>query len=198
MNEELLRQLVWMDYRLGFIFLAIAPLILLIWSVAKGKEAIYKLLIIYWRVASLMLIAIYLLVPGWRAGFLSGIGVRVLIPLTLWFWVDLNEEIRDYLPSFLKFVFTAWRWAVTIFCSLSAIASAYFIPCGLSGTASAGSFCSIWQEVPWAYRALIHSKPGNEGFLGFLGAMGLCVYLLYFVYFLLVRLGKQGRSALEQ
>lgn len=198
MNEELLRQLVWMDYRLGFIFLAIAPLILLIWSVAKKKEAIYKLLIIYWRVASLMIIAIYLLIPGWRAGFLSGIGVRVLIPLTLWFWVDLNEEIRDFLPSTLKFCFTAWRWAATLYCSISAVAAAFFIPCGLSGIAQAGSFCTVWQEVPWAYRALIHSEPGNQGLLGFMGAMGLCVYGLYLVYFLLVRLGKQGRSALEQ
>ena len=31
-----------------------------------------------------------------------------------------------------------------------------------------------------------------------MGAMGLTVYILYFAYFLLVRLGKQGRSALEQ
>lgn len=197
MNEELLKQLVWMDYRLAFVIGAIAPLILLIWAVTKKKEAIYKLLIIYWRVASLMLIAIYLLVPGWEAGFLSGIGVRILIPLTLWFWVDLNEEIRDYLPSLLKFVFAAWRWAATIYFTLSAIASFYFIPCGLSGS-SANSFCTIWQEVPWAYRASIHSEPGNAGILGFFGAMGLCFYLLYFVYFLLVRLGKQGRSALEQ
>ena len=198
MNETLLRALVWMDYRLALIFTAIAPLVLLIWALVKRKEAIYKLLIIYWRVASLLLITLYLLIPAWEAGFLSGVAGRILIPLTLWFWVDLNEEIRDLPQSLLKLAFTSWRWAVTLYCSLGAIASSFFVPCGFSSAAQNSDFCQVWLEVPQAYRALFHAKEGNEGFLGFLGAMGLTIYLLYLAYFLLVRLGKQGRSALEQ
>jgi Protein of unknown function (DUF3177) len=196
MDLELIRSLVWMDYRLAVLFTAIAPLVLLIWSLLKRKEAIYKLLIIYWRVASLLMITIYLLIPGWKVGFLTGIASRILIPLTLWFWVDLNEEIRDFPQSALKFAFTSWRWAVTLYCILGAIALCFFLPCGFAETLN--SSCQVLLEAPQAYRALLHPKPGNEGFLGFMGAMGLSIYTLYFAYFLLVRLGKQGRSALEQ
>ena len=198
MNEALLRPLVWMDYRLAILFTVIAPLILLIWSVWQKKEAVAKLLVIYWRVASLLMITVYLLIPGWKIGFFTGIVARISIVLTLWFWVDLNEEIRDYPQSGLKFAFTSWRWAVTLYCSLGAIAYSFFLPCGFSDSVKETASCQIWLEAPQAYRALIHPKPGNEGFLGFMGAMGLCVYVLYLTYFLLVRLGKQGRSALEQ
>ena len=196
--NEMLRPLVWMDYRLALIFTVIAPLILLIWALIKRKEAIYKLLIIYWRVASLLMITVYLLIPGWKIGFFTGIASRILILLTLWFWVDLNEEIRDLPQSALKLAFTSWRWAVALYCTLGAIAKSFFLTCGFSDTALRGASCQIWLEAPQAYRALLHPDPGNEGFLGFIGAMGLCVYILYLVYFLLVRLGKQGRSALEQ
>ena len=198
MSEALLRPLVWMDYRLAFLFLAIAPLLLSIWALLKRKEAIYKLLMIYWQVASLVIITLYLLIPAWEVGFFTQIASKILIPLTLWFWVDINEEIRDLPQSSLRFAFTSWRWAVTLYCSLSAIASCFFLPCGLTDAASTNSSCQILLEAPQAYRALFHFKEGNEGFLGFLGIMGLCVYILYLAYFLLVRLGKQGRSALEQ
>jgi len=199
MNDvTFLRPFVWMDYRLAILFTVIAPLILLLWSVLQKKEAMQKLLIIYWRVASLLMITVYLMIPGWKISFLTGIAGRILIPLTLWFWVDLNEEIRDLPKSFLKLIFTSWRWAVTIYCLLGVAANSLFIPCGLSVGAAGTAKCQVWLEAPLMYRAILHPKPGNEGFLGFLGACGLCVYILYLVYFLLVRLGKQGRSALEQ
>ncbi len=199
MNDvAFLRPLVWMDYRLAIVFTVIAPLILLIWSVIKRKEAMQKLLIIYWRVASLLMITVYLMIPGWKISFLTGIAGRILIPLTLWFWVDLNEEIRDLPQSTLKFVFSSWRWAVTVYSILGVVASSLFIPCGLSTATAETVKCQVWLEAPLMYREILHPKPGNEGFLGFLGACGLCVYILYLVYFLLVRLGKQGRSALEQ
>ena len=199
MNDvAFLRSLVWMDYRLAIIFTVIAPLILLIWSVIQKKEAMQKLLIIYWRVSSLLMITVYLMIPGWKISFLTGIAGRILIPLTLWFWVDLNEEIRDLPQSVLKLAFASWRWAVTIYSILGVVANSLFIPCGLSASTAQTAKCQVWLEAPLMYREIFHPKPGNEGFLGFLGACALCVYILYLVYFLLVRLGKQGRSALEQ
>ncbi len=198
MNDIWFRPLVWMDYRIAVIFLVIAPFVLLIWSTFKGKEAIQRLLIIYWRVASLLMITLYIFIPGWKIGFFTSTVARLLIPLSLWFWVDVNEEIRDLPASTIKFVFTSWRWATTIYCVLGAAASFLFIPCGLSDTSLKSNFCQVWLEVPEAYRQIIHNKPDNEGFLGFMGMVGLCFYGLYLVYFLLVRVGKQGRSALEQ
>ena len=192
------RPLVWMDYRLGVLLTVIVPLVLLIWATFGGQEAMQRLLIIYWRVASLLMITVYLLIPDWRIGFFTGWAARILIAVSLWFWVDLNEEIRDIPQSILKLVFTSWRWAMTAYCVLGAIAKSLFLPCGLSGSNVETAFCQVWLEAPQAYRNLFHSKPGNEGFLGFMGAVGLVIYIIYLAYFVLIRLGKQGRSALEQ
>ena len=192
------RPLVWMDYRLGVLIAVIIPFILLIWVSFQRQEAMQRLLIIYWRVASLLMITVYLLIPDWRIGFVTGFAARLLIAISLWFWADLNEEIRDIPQNIIKLTFTSWRWAITAYCVLSAIAKSIFLPCSFSSTAVETGFCQVWLEAPQAYRNFFHTKPGNEGFLGFLGAVGLVIYIIYLAYFVLIRLGKQGRSALEQ
>lgn len=192
------RSLVWMDYRLGVLLAVIVPFVLLIWALFAKQEAMEKLLIIYWRVASLLMITVYLLIPDWKIGFISGFAARVLIAIALWFWVDLNEEIRDISQSLFKLIFTSWRWAITGYCVLGAIAQSIFLPCGFSTAKVESAFCQVWLEAPEAYRSFFHNKPGNEGVLGFMGAVGLIIYIIYLAYFVLIRLGKQGRSALEQ
>ncbi len=77
-----------------------------------------SLLIIYWRVASLLLITVYLMIASWPIGFVTSFLAKILIPISLWFWVDINDEIKDLPSSPIKFVTTAWRWAVTIYCPL--------------------------------------------------------------------------------
>ena len=193
-----LRPLVWMDYRLGVLLSVIIPFALLIWATIQKQEAMQRLLIIYWRVASLLMIALYLLIPDWKIGYIVGFAARVLIAISLWFWVDLNEEIRDIPKTALKLVFTSWRWAMTAYCVLGAIAKSFFLPCGISSSSVESAFCQVWLEAPQAYRNFFHNKPGNEGFLGFMGSVGLVIYVIYLAYFVLIRLGKQGRSALEQ
>ena len=193
-----LRPLVWMDYRLGVLLAVIIPFALLIWALFKKQEAMQRLLIIYWRVASLLMIALYLLIPNWGIGYIAGFAARILIAISLWFWVDLNEEIRDIPKTLLKLVFTSWRWAMTAYCVLGAIAKSFTLPCGISAGSVESTFCQVWLEAPEAYRSFFHDKPGNEGFLGFMGSVGLVIYVIYLAYFVLIRLGKQGRSALEQ
>lgn len=197
MNDLWFRPLVWTDYRLALLFTVIIPFILLIWSLLRRVEAIQRLLIIYWRVASLLMITVYLMISGLGIAYLTGFAAKVLIPLSLWFWVDLNDEIKDLPPSFLKFSLTSWRWAVTVYGSLGAVSMIPFLSCGFSGNLTEDPFCRVWLEAPWAYKALFHSN-STSGFLGFLGCLGLGIYILYFGSFLLFRLGKQGRSALEQ
>ena len=197
MEEVWFKPLVWADHRLALIFTLILPLLLFLGSAITRLESIRRLLIIYWRVASLLMIAIYLMIPGWPLGFAVGFAARLLIPISLWFWVDLNDEIKDLPPSFLKLALTSWRWAVTIYCSLGAIASFPFLSCAFSPGAIKTSFCQVWLSGPWQYQSIFHSH-ATSGFLGFLGIVGLIFYILYFGYFLFFRLGKQGRSALEQ
>ncbi|ACK64992.1 conserved hypothetical protein [Rippkaea orientalis PCC 8801] len=209
MEELWFRPLVWTDYRLAVVFLVIIPIILMAWAFIRKIEAIGRLLIIYWRVASLLMITVYLMVPAWgienspfenlcgQIGFITGFIARILIPISLWFWLDLNDEIKDLAPSLLKLATISWRWAVTIYSSLGAIANLPFLSCAFSLDLLSEEFCQVWIEAPMGYRSIVHND-ATQGFIGFLGVFGLGIYVLYFAYFLLIRLGKQGRSALEQ
>jgi len=195
-EPSLLETWVWMDYRLAVVLTVIFPLILLIWAFVQKLDALQRLLIIYWRVASLLMITVYLMIAAFPFSFLCSIAARILIPVSLWFWVDINEEIEDMQPSPLKLTFTSWRWAMTVY---NAIGALLFIPslgCAFLGTPDllATPSCRIWLDPPWAYRQIFHSG-WTPQFIGFLGIVGLLIYLVYFGYFILIRLGRQGRSA---
>jgi len=195
MQDEIWFQpLIWMDYRLAILFTVMIPLVLIIWAAYKRAEAIARLLIIYWRVASLLMITVYLMIPSWPISFATGTIARLLIPISLWFWVDVNEEIDDRPPDALKLATTAWRWSISTYCLLGVLASLPFLPCAFQLTET----CKVWFEPPWGYYHLVHFEEGykNLGVLGFCGAFALCCYIVYFAYFLLIRLGRQGRSAM--
>lgn len=196
MQDELLRSIVWTDYRLAVLFTVFIPLILLIWAFVQKADAIVRLLIIYWRVSSLLAITVYILIASWPIGFISGFLARLLIPISLWFWVDVNEEIEDRPASPLKLSLTGWRWATTIYCILGAIWSIPFLGCAFSQDAIARFSCRVWIEPPLLFRQYFHPG-GTPEFLGFLGIVGLLFYVVYLSYFVLIRLGKQGRSAME-
>lgn len=193
-----LQPLVWTDYRLAVLFTVIVPLILLVWAFVQKADAMTRLLIIYWRVASLLAITVYLLIPAWSVGYATGWLARILIPISLWFWADLNEEIADRPRSPLTLSFTAWRWATTIYCILGVIGTTYpALTCTFSPNLAEIPHCRVWLEAPWLYKQWIHPN-STPGFLGFLGVIGLIFYGFYLAYFIIVRLGKQGRSAIEE
>jgi Protein of unknown function (DUF3177) len=189
--------LVWTDYRLAVLFTVIVPLILLIWAFTQKSDAMQRLLIIYWRVASLLAITVYLLIGALPIGFISGWLARILIPIALWYWADLNEEIREQSSGPLKLTFTSWRWAVSIYCALSAIAQLPFLRCAaLPNTQLQNdTACRLWLEPPWSFREFFHGST-QPWFLGFLGIAGLIVYTLYLGYFVFFRMGKRKRSAM--
>jgi len=189
-----IRALVWLDYRLAVLFTVIIPLILLIWSLLTKVQGVQKLLIIYWRVASLLMITVYLMIPGWKIGFLTGLFSRILIPISLWFWLDLNDEIRDLPYNPFKIAVTSWRWAITFYCTLGALVNSYFVTCFLAPKLT--DSCLVWLEPPMRYKDIFHAN-STVGFLGFLGIVGLVFYVLYFIYFVCVTLARQGRSAMD-
>ena len=191
--EVWFRPYVWTDYWLAILFTVLIPLILLIWAFVQKVEAIQRLLMIYWRVASLLLITIYLMIARSSVSFITGLMALVLIPISLWFWVDLNDEI-EYQPSgSLKLIFNSWRWAATVYCILSAIAFVPFVGCAFSETAIKTPYCRVWFEAPLFFKEIFHLKD-----LGFIAIFALAIYVLYLSYFVLIRLGKQGRSATQR
>jgi hypothetical protein len=197
MNEVWFRQLVWIDYRLALLFLVFTPLIVLIWAFVQKAEGMQRLLTIYGRVSSLLAITIYLMIAQYPVSFISGLMGRVLIPISLWFWVDLNDEIDYQANTPLKLIFNSWRWGVTVYSILGAISLVPFVGCAISETAIKTPYCQVWLEAPLLFKQYFHynSKPA---FLGFLGIVGLLIYVVYLTYFVVVKLGKQGRSATQQ
>jgi len=198
MSQDLLRSLIWMDYSLAVLFTVLVPLILSIWCFMQRSDVIQRLFVIYWRVSSLLAITVYLMIGGFPFSFLTGFFARLLIPLCLWFWVDLNEELDDMTRTPLKLAFTSWRWAVSIYNVLGAIAMVPFLKCAFSPESFSSSFCQLWVEAPLMYREYFHANLRPE-FLGFaLGIPALIIYVLFLGYFVFVRLGKQGRTAIQQ
>ena len=197
MPIELLRSLVWTDYRLAVLFTVLAPLALLLWAFVQKAEAVQRLLVIYWRVSSLLAITVYLMIAELPIGFLASLGVLILIPVSLWFWVDLNEEINDMQQRRLKLALTSWRWAMTVYCIVGIMFQIPFLRCGFSREAITTSSCQVWLEAPFLFKEIFHANT-RVGMLGFLGIVGLIVYFLCLLYFVFVRLGKQGRSATGQ
>ena len=191
------RPFVWMDYRLAVLFLVVIPLILLIWAFVQKVEGIQRLLGIYWRVSSLVAITIYLMIAQYPVSFISGLIAQILIPISLWFWVDINDEIEYQTSGALKLIFTSWRWATTVYCILGTLAFIPFLGCAFSGSALKTSYCRVWFEAPLLFKEYFHANSKAE-FLGFLGITSLVIYVLYLSYFVLIKLGKQGRSATPQ
>ena len=185
-----------MDYRLAVLFTVILPLILLAWVFVEKAEAMQRLLIIYWRVASLLLITIYLMMGGHGIAFISGLAGRILIPISLWFWIDLNDEIEYQSNSPLKLIFSSWRWAITLYCVLGAIATLPFLNC-VSPANFKTDFCQVWLQAPSIFKEYFHHGNDVSG-LGNFGIVGLTMYIAYFCYFAFVKLNKRGRSAIKQ
>lgn len=132
------------------------------------------------------------------SGFVSGWLARILIPISLWYWVDLNEEIRDSPAGSLKLSLVSWRWAVSLYCVLGVIGQIPFLRCATLATQQIlnDAQCRVWLDPPFLFREYFHS--GVRPFvLGFFGILALAIYLLYLGYFVFFRLGKRKRSAME-
>jgi hypothetical protein len=195
--QEWFQPLIWTDFRVALVIIALVPAILTIWALIQRTEVIQTSLIIYWRVASLFAIALYLGIASLPLSFPVLIAAKLLIPLSVWFWVDINEEIIDLAARPLKSAYNAWRWAVTFYCLVSAVGSSPFLSCAVTAGATKTPYCQAWFQPTWQYHQLFHAN-STPGFLGTVGSIALGIYSLYLVYFIVVRFGKQGRSAMQE
>ncbi|NEQ53112.1 MAG: DUF3177 family protein [Leptolyngbya sp. SIO3F4] len=197
LSSSLLQSLVWTDYQLAVVFTVLCPLIILVWALITRAEVLQQLLVIYWKVSSLLAITLYLMIAGLPFSFLTSVLARALMPLSLWFWADLNEEIREQPFSLIKLAFTVWRWGVTFYCSLGILFQIPFLRCAFSRTTFANNSCQVWLEAPKLFRQSFHAD-FTPGFLGFWAILALVIYMLTLSYFIFVKLGRQGRSAFNQ
>ncbi|MDX2254339.1 MAG: DUF3177 family protein [Pseudanabaenaceae cyanobacterium bins.39] len=193
MNDALMRQLIWLDYRLALIFTALIPLALLIWALRSNDTPHKRSLLLYWRVASMVLITIALAVGSLGASFIAGIVANIMIVLALWFWRDLNEDIIASRHA-MKLIYLGWRWAVSIYCLISAAFRLVYANCAFVPFEKLGDTCRFWFEPPLSLVKLLGSTITIESF-AFVGVVGGIIYMLYLFVFLAFSLPKTGRVA---
>ena len=200
MNELTYRALVWLTYRLAATFAVGVPLVLLIWSAWRREPLVLRLLGIYWKVASLMAISLLLLTDQRPLGYAMAVAAPVLMVISLWFWVDINEELADQ-PSWrpLPLVVKVWRWAFSGFGLLSLGMSVTGLGCMQQLQSPA---CLAWLEAPQGIHGLaatvfnfLFGGLWTEAIAAFVGYVALVAYLAGLLQWLLVRLPRYGRVA---
>ena len=195
------RSVVWLDVRLGILFVFSLPLVLLIWSAWRREPALLRLMDVYWKAASLYLIALLLLADNRPAGFLVLLAAPLVTVLSLWFWVDLNEELGDMPPwRALPLTLRIWRWALTFLALPSMALAAASLRC--AGGSASPTACQVWLEAPSAIHAQLSQVLGfvfggswTAGVAAFVGYVALVAYVVGILQWLIVRLPRQGRVA---
>ena len=161
---------------------------------------VLRLLGLYWKVASLMGISVLLLVDARPLGYLTAVVAPVLMVVSVWFWVDLNEELADQ-PAWKALPLTVrlWRWALSGFGVISVAMTTTGLSC-LQGGQTAS--CLAWLEAPQGLHGLaatvfdfIFGGQWTEAFAAFVGYVALVAYLAGLLQWLLIRLPRYGRVA---
>ena len=204
MPEQLYRSLVWLDVRLGMLFAVGLPLVLLVWAALRKEQALVRLMGLYWKVASLQLIALLLLTGNRPTGFLLLVIAPLLVVATLWFWVDLNEELADMPPwRALPLTLRLWRWSLTLLSLAGASLAVTALPC-LGGAGATLRLCRVWQEAPLGLHgvvakvfAFVFGGEWSTGVAAFVGYAALVAYAVGLLQWLVVRLPRLGRVAGE-
>ena len=147
MNELSYRAMVWLTYRLGATVALGLPLVLLIWSTWRRDPVVQRLMGLYWKVASLMGISLLLLTDERPIGYITALVAPVLMAVSIWFWVDLNEELADQpLWRPLPLTVRLWRWAFSGFALLSVVMSVTALGC--VEAPEAPSLCPMVRGTP--------------------------------------------------
>jgi hypothetical protein len=201
--DLLYRSLVWLDVRLGLLFAVGVPLVLLGWAALRREASLLRLLGLYWKVASLQLIALLLLTNSRPAGFLLLVLAPLLVVASLWFWVDLNEELADLPPwRALPLTVRLWRWSLTLLSLAGGALAVTALPCLAGGLER--PFCRVWLEAPAGLHggvaqmfAFIFGGAWTPTVAAFVGYVALVAYVVGLLQWLLVRLPRQGRVAGE-
>ena len=191
---------IWLSFQLSIIFLIGIPATLLFWSIKKRNKVINKLLSIYWKISLLFFISLLLLIGEYNYALLITNIATLLMTISVWFWNDINDELKEYDFSYSLITTTkVWRWSLT-FISLN------FLIQSLQNH-SCFSFinspkCIIWLKPSSNLYIII--KTLFNFFFGanftqpvakFLGLFSLLIYTLGLIQWSIIKLPKNGRNS---
>ena len=191
---------VWLSFQLSIIFFIGIPITLLIWSIKRRNKAVNKLLSIYWKVSLLFFISLFLLIGKFNYALLITNISLILMTISVWFWNDINDELREYdLSYYLTSTTKVWRCSITFISlnfliqSLKNFTCVSFINSGV---------CEIWLQPSTNFYNII--KNLFNFFFGanftqpvakFLGLIALLIYTLGLIQWSIIKLPKNGRNS---
>ena len=191
---------VWVSFQLSIIFFIGIPITLLIWSIKRKNKAVNKLLSIYWKVSLLFFISLFLLIGKFNYALLITNISFLLITISVWFWNDINDELREYDFSYsLTTTTKIWRWTVTFITLNFLIQSLQNFNCFSFINSDA---CAIWLQP--SSNLYIFIKNLFNFFFGanftqpiakFLGLFSLLIYTLGLIQWSIIKLPKNGRNS---
>ncbi len=191
---------IWLSFQLSIIFLIGIPVTLSFWSIKKRNKAVIKLLSIYWKVSLLFFISLLLLIGKFNYALVITNISLLLMTVSVWFWNDINDELREYDFSYsLTTTTKIWRWTITFISLNFFIQSLQNLNCFSFINSNA---CAIWLQP--SSDLYISIKNLFNFFFGanftqpiskFLGLFSLLIYILGLIQWSIIKLPKNGRNS---
>ncbi len=191
---------IWVSFQLSIIFLIGIPITLSFWSFKKRNKAVTKLLSIYWKVSLLFFISLLLFIGKYNYALVITNISTLLITASVWFWNDINDELREYDFSYsLTTTTKIWRWTITFISLNFFIQSLKNLKCFSFINSDA---CAIWIK-PSSNLYIIIKNLFNFFFGAnftqpiskFLGLFALLIYILGIIQWSIIKLPKNGRNS---
>ena len=176
------------------------PATLFCWSIKKRNKAVNKLLSIYWKISLLFFISLLLLMGKYNyALVVTNISI-FLITLSVWFWKDINDELKEYAFSYsLTTTTKVWRWSLTFICLSFFVQSIQNFKCFSFINLDA---CKIWLQPSSNLYILIKNlftfffgTNFTQPVAKYLGLFSLLIYTLGLIQWSLIKLPKHGRNS---
>ncbi len=191
---------VWLAFQLSIIFLVGLPITLYCWSIKKSNKAVHKLLSIYWKISLLFLISLFLFIGKFNYALLITNLATFLMTISVWFWNDINDELKEYnLSNALATTTKVWRWSLTFISFNFLIQSLQNFSCFSLINSTA---CEIWLKPSQNFYLLIKSLFNflfganfTQPVAKFLGLFSLLIYILGLIQWLIIKLPKTGRNS---
>ena len=200
LTEPQFQILVWLSYRIAATFAFGLPLFLLIWAKIRNLSSIDRLLSIYWKVSSLYAINLLFLSGQNQLGQLISFISPILMVGSIWFWVDLNEEIEEmFVYDPISLTTRIWRWTLSFWGILNTGLHLFSWRC-LNSISE--NYCDTWREIP--YNSFMTTKVIIKFLLGgnwttaiatFFAYLALILYLIGLTQWLIMQFPKNGRFA---
>ena len=191
---------VWLSFQLSIIFLIGIPITLSLWSIKKRNKAVKKLFSIYWKISLLFFISLLLFIGEYNYALIIINISTLLITISVWFWNDINDELKEYDFSYSLITTTkVWRWSLTFISLNFLIQSLNNFSC-FSFINSAS--CEIWLQPSSNLYVIIKNLFSflfganfTQPVAKFLGLFSLLIYILGLIQWSIIKLPKNGRNS---